>query len=139
MHLHCVIICFMLACCSPARAGVLVLVRWMIRTLHLLLSRVQCCVCCWKGHATCAWPALHCMLLPSSRQFVAILHPPPCAVSAYVTHGVFPNKSWQRFKPDLGGEFRDGAAVLGMHRKPWLWMAEGSTSWVGYLWPMYGL
>lgn len=72
------------------------------------------------------------MLLPSSRQCVAILHPPPCTVSAYVTHGVFPNKSWQRFKPDLGGEFENGAAsvvVLGMHRKPWLWMAESSISW----------
>jgi hypothetical protein len=25
-------------------------------------------------------------------------------VSAYVTHGVFPNRSWERFKHDNGGE-----------------------------------
>lgn len=29
-------------------------------------------------------------------------------VSAYVTHGVFPNKSWERFKHDNGGEDENG-------------------------------
>jgi hypothetical protein len=27
-----------------------------------------------------------------------------CAVSAYVTHGVFPRESWKKFKADNGGE-----------------------------------
>ena len=26
-------------------------------------------------------------------------------VSAYVTHGIFPNRSWERFKPDTKGIF----------------------------------
>ena len=26
-------------------------------------------------------------------------------ISAYVTHGIFPNRSWQRFKHDNGGIF----------------------------------
>jgi hypothetical protein len=29
---------------------------------------------------------------------------PATAVSAYVTHGVFPNFSWMKFKADTGGE-----------------------------------
>mmetsp|Transcript_8218 Transcript_8218/g.27007 ORF Transcript_8218/g.27007 Transcript_8218/m.27007 type:complete len:329 (+) Transcript_8218:111-1097(+) len=29
-------------------------------------------------------------------------------VSAYVTHGVFPNRSWERFEPDTGGGAQDG-------------------------------
>jgi hypothetical protein len=28
----------------------------------------------------------------------------PRAVSAYVTHGVFPKESWNKFKADNGGE-----------------------------------
>jgi hypothetical protein len=31
------------------------------------------------------------------------------AVSAYVTHGVFPNYTWQRFKADKGGAQELGA------------------------------
>lgn len=30
---------------------------------------------------------------------------PPAAVSAYVTHGVFPKQSWAKFKADNGGEW----------------------------------
>jgi hypothetical protein len=32
-----------------------------------------------------------------------------CAVSAYVTHGVFPRESWKKFKADNGGEARAAA------------------------------
>ena len=26
-------------------------------------------------------------------------------VSAYVTHGIFPNNSWEKFQPDNGGKY----------------------------------
>lgn len=33
-------------------------------------------------------------------------------VSAYVTHGVFPNRSWERFKHDNGGEDENSTSFL---------------------------
>ncbi|KAI3970445.1 hypothetical protein MKX01_024092 [Papaver californicum] len=29
-------------------------------------------------------------------------------ISAYVTHGIFPNRSWERFEPDIGGSPENG-------------------------------
>lgn len=37
-------------------------------------------------------------------------------MSAYVTHGVFPNFSWMKFKADTGGEWRGPQAGQGCVR-----------------------
>ncbi|XP_057530808.1 ribose-phosphate pyrophosphokinase 3, mitochondrial [Amaranthus tricolor] len=33
-------------------------------------------------------------------------------ISAYVTHGIFPNRSWERFKPDTNGRPEEGMAYF---------------------------
>lgn len=40
-------------------------------------------------------------------------------MSAYVTHGVFPKESWNKFKADNGGE--GGGAGRGVKPTCWLW------------------
>ncbi len=59
---------------------------------------------------------------------------PACAVSAFVTHGVFPNFSWMKFKADSGGERGSAGAAIdrfaagGWERGA---SARGLESWAG--------
>eukprot|EP00955_Chlamydomonas_euryale_P031895 334717-Chlamydomonas_euryale.AAC.1 len=119
--LQCAAVCSVacaVACASCMRCRVRCCMRCCMRCrVCAAACAAACAVACAAACAVVCAAAcavvcnVACVFLSGRRHVfaLALVHMPllPVAiyvVSAYVTHGVFPNQTWRRFKADKGGE-----------------------------------